>query len=186
MAKTELELGIKDKASKALQDVTKNYQKFQKETSLAAVSLNKIAEAALGAVTAFASWKTIEAATRAWAVQEQAVARLNAVLQNVAPSFEVTSGQLQNLASKIQSTTVYGDEAILQMQTRLLAFDQVQGPVFERAQRAAVDLASAYQLDLTAAAEAVGKALQSPTQGLRGLEFMFGRLDPATKNLLKT
>ena len=81
-----------------------------------------------------------------------------------------TAGELNRMASGLQELTDVGDEEILAKVTApLLTFRQVQGEVFEAAQRSIIDMSAALGTDLQSAAMQVGKALNDPIQGVAAL-----------------
>ena len=68
--------------------------------------------------------------------QEQAIAAVDAALASMGETAGFTSKQLQDMASQLQSQSLYGDEEILERVTaNLLTFGNIQGDVFERAQQ---------------------------------------------------
>jgi hypothetical protein len=105
----------------------------------------------------------------AWKEQELASAKLRAVLQATGDEIGVTADRLEQLASELQRTTTFGDEAIIAAEALLATFNRIQGINFERAVRGAVQLAAVTGRDLTSAAMQLGKALQDPAEGLAGL-----------------
>jgi len=81
-----------------------------------------------------------------------------------------TAGELNRMASGLQELTDVGDEEILAKVTApLLTFRQVQGEVFEAAQRSIIDMSAALGTDLQSAAMQVGKALNDPILGVAAL-----------------
>ena len=102
-------------------------------------------------------------------VQEQAVSNLNAVLAATGGTVGLTSQELQDMASSLQSVTTFGDEAIIGMNAVLLGFRSIQGDQFTRTTEAILDMSQVMGQDLVSAANMVGKALDSPTQGMAAL-----------------
>lgn len=116
--------------------------------------------AAFTAITVFAK-KSVDA----YGEQEVAVAKLVKALENQGIASDATVNHLQSLASELQNLTGYGDEAIISMQALLTTFG-LQGDTLDRATRATLDMASAQGVDLTAAAQLVGKAFVGETGAL--------------------
>lgn len=81
----------------------------------------------------------------------------------------VTKDQVAAMATEIQSVSRFSDEAVKDAASRLLLFTNVTGETFTTALRMSADLAARMGTDVPAAAEMLGRALQSPGQGLRGL-----------------
>jgi len=95
-----------------------------------------------------------------------AVAQLESMLQSTEAVSGQTSYALQEQAAALQKMTTYSDDAVLEMQSLLLMFDNIQGEIYERSVPAIADLATTLRMDLSSAAMMVGKALQDPENGL--------------------
>jgi tetratricopeptide (TPR) repeat protein len=68
----------------------------------------------------------------------------------------------------------------------LLRFGRVSGDTFDRARKDIIDVASALGTDLETAAFSVGRALQSPTQGLRQLRALGVIFTQSQQHLIKS
>ena len=101
--------------------------------------------------------------------QENAIKQLEQRLKSTSAVVGITSKELQNLASSLQSVTTFGDESILSMQSILLTFTNIRGEAFERTTEAALNLSIAMGTDLKSSAVQLGKALNAPTQNLSAL-----------------
>ena len=104
-------------------------------------------------------------AFQAFAEQEAAVVKLNQAMANFGIYSEEASKDLQDYAAALQETTVYADEQITSMQAQLVAFG-LQGDQLKQVTKATLDLASAKGIDLTAAANLLGKAFVGETGSL--------------------
>jgi len=100
-----------------------------------------------------------------------------------------TSQSLLDYASSLQSVTSFGDEAIISAQALLAAFIKDEDQL-KKATQATVDLAAAKGMDLTAAADLVGKSIGSSTNALSryGIEIIGAvgstkRLESATDSI---
>jgi len=91
---------------------------------------------------------------------------LQATLKATSSQAGITQKDINSLATELQRTTKFGDEALVELQTSLLKFGNVKKDVFEPTTRAIVDMASALGRDLTSTADMVGRALEDPIQGL--------------------
>lgn len=111
----------------------------------------------------------VKDAEQAFFVQEQAVAKLNAVIRSTGGAAGMTSGALQRLATEIQRTTGYGDEMVLNAQAIMLTFTRVGRDVFPAATRAAVDMSAVLGQDLQSSVIMLGKALNDPIAGVTAL-----------------
>lgn len=140
--------------------VTKSFQNLEKNlTNVAKVS--GVMFAALSGV--------IGSTVAAFKVQEKAERGLQATLDATGKSASITVKEMGALASALQDVTNYGDEAIIGAQSLLLSFSKVGKEVMPEATAATLDLAAKLKIDLSSAAKLVGKALEDPTIGMRGL-----------------
>lgn len=187
MADITLEIGLDDKEiSKDLKTVVSvsgkegkragdNFDRnFTAGTSRAFRRTVGLALAAgAGIVAAFAS----RAAIRAASVQADAVNALNSALFQSGEFSEKASKDFQSFASAIQSTTRFGDEAVLQQ----IAYAKALGISSEETK----DLISA----ATNLSSALGISLDSATRNLvksySGLAGELGELVPGLRNLTK-
>ena len=107
--------------------------------------------------------------------QEDAEARMNAALQATGGIAGVTADHIKDLASELQQTTTFGDEATISAAGLLLTFKSLTNgvgegnDVFDRALVASQDLAAFMGGDLNGATMQLAKALQDPTVGLTAL-----------------
>lgn len=131
-----------------------------------ALSISNVFKSALSVVGAGLIIKEIVEKT---SEQEKQTALLtNAVKQNSgAVGFNVA--QLQDQASALQKVTVFGDEQVESLQQLLLRYKSIQGINFQRATKAALDMATVLGTDLPAAAKLVGVALENPQRGMTQL-----------------
>jgi hypothetical protein len=93
---------------------------------------------------------------------EQAETKLNAVLRATGGTVGLTSGRLIELAGRMQDTTMFEKEAVLQAEALLLTFNKISGETFPETIRMAADLASLMGTGLPEAARTLGRALQEP------------------------
>ena len=107
---------------------------------------------------------------KAFDKQQKAIAQVEAGLKSTGNQVGITSEELQNMASDLQKTTLFGDEEILQGATaQLLTFTNIAGEQFIRTQQAALDLATRLDGDLKSASIMLGKALNDPVANLSAL-----------------
>ena len=136
-----------------------NAGEFDKGAKRAGSAMDRLAKkaerlgVALGA--AFATTRVfgfLRDSVNAWGVQEQAIAAVEAVLRTTGGTAGFTSKQLQKVASELQETSKFGDEDILKQVTgNLLTFGNIVGPVFLRAQAAALDLSETLKQSMMSA-----------------------------------
>jgi len=121
----------------------------------------------------------------AWAAQEEAVALLNATLKSTGADAWTSSKALQDMASSLQKVTKFGDESITSMQTVLLGFRNITGENFQKATVEILNMATVMKMDLTSAAQAVGKALDNPAQGMDSLSRQGFKFTQQEKEMMK-
>lgn len=122
---------------------------------------------AIGALAAaFAGMVSINAFIDATSEMQAGQAQLAAVLRSTGNVAGQTIDALNEHASALQKTTIFGDDAVNKMQALLLTFKNIRGENFTAATEAIADLATALGTDLNSAALQVGKALNDPAQGL--------------------
>lgn len=115
-----------------------------------------------------------------------AQAQLQAALKSTGNTAGQTIVGLNAMAAALQNTTVFADDAVTAAQSLLLTFDQIGRETFPRATKAIADLAQAKGMDLVSATQAVGKALNSPIEGLSQLGRVTGQFTEQEKNLITT
>lgn len=109
-------------------------------------------------------------ATRAATESREAFAQVESALASMGSASGRTAEQLKASARELQSLSTFDDDEILRKVTaNLLTFGNVSGEVFDRAQRAAVDLSARLGQDLQSSAIQLGKALNDPVKGLTAL-----------------
>jgi hypothetical protein len=121
----------------------------------------------------------------AWRAQAEASALLGNVLKTTGANAWTTKEHLEEIAGALQKTTKYGDETIESMQTVLLGFRNITGKEFDIATESVLDMATVMRMDLTSAAQAVGKALDNPAQGLDSLSRQGFKFTDQEKALMK-
>lgn len=112
--------------------------------------------------------------TDAWIEQEDAATRLGHVFGRVGANAWTTKEALEELAAELQTTTRFGDEAVMAAEAWLLRFRSIGPEIFERTLRASADLAAASGQDLVSVARTLGRALEAPEQGIARLGRSLG------------
>lgn len=121
----------------------------------------------------------------AWRVQKEAVSVMNQVLKSTGAEAWTSSAELQEMAASLQQVTNYGDETITSMHGVLLGFRNITGKNFEHASKAILDMATVMKMDLSSAAQVVGKALDDPINGLGSLSRQGFHFTEQQKQMLK-
>ena len=166
--KTQAKLAeVQERTNKALQRAA--------NLSLAANSANALAANLLGPLN-----RVIEATK----TQEAAEAQLEARIISTGGAAGLSADELKSMASELQGLTLYGDEATIQMQSLLLTFTQIQGPVFREATEIILDMSTALGTDLKGASIQVGKALNDPIKGVSALADVGVSFTQSQKDLI--
>ena len=145
---------------------------------------------AVGAGGLYAIVRGFGAVTTAMAAQEEATNRLSISLRN---NFEFTNRNLramQDQAGALQLVTRFGDEAINTAQAQLMAIGQLTAELTMNATPALLDFATGLGIDLSTAAELLGKTLGGTTNLLTRYSIQVditkdasGRLEDAIKGI---
>lgn len=144
--------------------------------TIAAVAAGTIAGISLG--TIFGS--VIEETKQA----EREQAQLAAVLKSTGEAAGFSRDQLNSLAAELEGASIFSAGDINQAQTALLAFTNIVGNEFVRAQKAAADMASRTGMSIQQAAETIGRALDVPSEGMASLSKQGFRFTDDEKKLV--
>lgn len=117
---------------------------------------------------------------------EKASNRLNAVIRATGGAAGVARKEIDVLADSLASGTLFDDDAFRNAAAELVKFGNIHGDVFRGAMRLSADLASFMGTDVPKAAQMIGRALQSPTEGITMLEGEFGKLSEAEEDHINT
>lgn len=99
-----------------------------------------------------------------------AAAQVKAALESMGGASGKTFDQLSKTAEQLRNLTgVDDDEILTKVTANLLTFGNVAGAVFDRAQRAVLDISARMKTDLMGSTMMVGKALNDPVKGLAAL-----------------
>lgn len=115
---------------------------------------------------------------------EQAINALNAALKATDSQSGVTAREIMALGEAVERNTLFKKTDIQQAAAALTSFQNVAGDTFTRALRLSTDLATRLGIDVPSAAESLGRALESPEDGLGKLTRKFSDLSPAQKEVI--
>lgn len=128
-----------------------------------------------------------QASIAAYLESAEAIGQVEASLMSMGRQSEFTSIQLQKMATGEMRKSLYDDDQILrEVTSTMLTFGKIQGPMFERAQAAAVDLSVKFKKDLGGSAIMVGKALQDPVKGVSALSRVGVSFSASQKAMIKS
>lgn len=97
---------------------------------------------------------------------EREMVKLDTILKNTGDAIGITRDQFVDMADKLSMTTQFTDNQILKAEDMLLIYDKIGKEIFPQVTQAALDLATFKGIDPSAAAMALGRALESPAQGV--------------------
>jgi hypothetical protein len=117
--------------------------------------------------------------------QEDAIQQLGAAIASTGGIAGRSVSQLDAYSAALSKTTKFADEAIQAGQAQLLAFTNVRGSVFDRATADALDLATRKGIEVKAAMELVGRALDNPIRGMQQLRREGIMLSSSQQQLIK-
>ncbi|WP_135469840.1 phage tail length tape measure family protein [Crenalkalicoccus roseus] len=167
--------------SQALTQVSGQVRGFIDQINLGGVALSDFAArgtssfsainvAVAGTTAAFAALTTtVTLAVRAAEEFERLGLRTEAVVRATGGAAGYTAEQIRALAQDIARNTLASTEGVEAAAQKLLTFRSVAGETFERTLRAAQDLAAVGFGTIESAAVQLGKALESPAEGLSAL-----------------
>lgn len=116
---------------------------------------------------------------------EKEQAQLGAALRSTGEAAGYSQQRLNDMANALSKTTALSAGEITNAQTRLLSYSAIVGEEFPRALQLAIDQSVRLGISLTQSAEAVGKALEYPAEGVASLTRQGFRFSDAQKEMLK-
>ncbi|NJM51087.1 MAG: hypothetical protein HC843_09595 [Sphingomonadales bacterium] len=127
------------------------------------------------------------AAVQGAQMQAQAMAQVNAALASMGDGAGRTADQLLKASDALELNSLFdGDEILSKVTANLLTFGNVADEQFDRAQQAAVDLATRMGTDLQSATVMIGKALNDPIKGISALRRVGIQLSESQEGLIRS
>ncbi len=117
---------------------------------------------------------------------EQVDTKLQAIISSTQKLGGVTMDMASQVATSLEHLTGVDDETIKGAESILLTFGNISKDAFPKATEAAMNISAAFGKDLTSAAFAVGKALESPANASAMLRRMGIILDQQTQQQIKS
>ena len=164
---------------KVVVDIITNTDKSNSRLKKFAIAVG-VATVAIGAMI-----KVGKDLVDAYAVQEQAEARLEATIKSTGSAAGLTSDQLIDMAKGLQGVTKFGDEAIIGAESLLLTFKDIGGDIFPRALESILDVSEAMGQDLKSSTVQLGKALNDPVGGIAALTRVGIQFTDKQKDMIK-
>lgn len=176
VAQFEQDMG---RASKAIQRFARDAQRISQNLEAAGQRMTMAITAPFLALAVTSA--------RAAAESRDAIAQVESRLQSMGNASGKTSEQLQDSAKQLQRLSTYDDDDILRNVTSaLLTFGRVSGEQFDRAQRAAVDMATSLQMELQPATVMIGKAMNDPVKGITAMGRAGIQFTQQQKDMIKS
>lgn len=178
----ELKVLVTAEVNKAV----RNLQKVDKQTNQTEKLFKSLGKTIAGAFTAKAILDFFKKSIAAYEEHTQVLNVLNSTLKVTGATAWTTSAELQDMAAALQKSTNYSADSINQMQSVLLGFKNITGDTFGTATKAILDMATVMGMDLSSAAQAVGKALDDPINGITSLQRQGFRFTDAQKEMIQS
>ncbi|GAA4503135.1 hypothetical protein GCM10023172_27490 [Hymenobacter ginsengisoli] len=115
---------------------------------------------------------------------DQAGAQFDATLRSTGNAVGIARGELLKMSTDLMGKSLFDDDAITGAQSILLTFHNIKGAVYKEAVPAMLDMATKMHLSLDSAAQLVGKALDSPKEGLSALTRMGVRFSDSQQAMI--
>lgn len=116
----------------------------------------------------------------------QAAAILKSTLEATGATAWTTFKELEEMASGLQQKTNFAASSIESMQSVLLGFRNITGETFGEATKAILDMATVMKMDLSSAAQSIGKALDDPIHGMDSLKKQGFNFTAAQKQVIQS
>lgn len=176
--------GFGDTAEKQTKKAETGFEKFKKQLSGLGASFKVLGTLAAAAFAVLV--KVGKESIELYRQQAAAEAQLAAAIKSTGGAAGLTAKELKQLASELQNTTNFGDEATIGAESLLLTFTRVGKEVFPRALKSILDVSVAMKQDLKSSAVQVGKALNDPIKGLGMLSRVGIQFTEQQKEQIKT
>lgn len=161
------------------------FASFQRSLDKLGTSARNVGSMVAGAISIGALGAAARSVVTAAREAEQSEARLAATLRATGNAAGFTTEELEGLNAQLVTASQFDDEGIRNAQATFLKFGNIQGEVFEKGIKLSADYAALLGTDLPSAAQVVGKALQSPVEGIGALERNIGKLSYSQQTLIK-
>lgn len=180
-----LTLDLVAKTANFVQGMTKAERQTKqsvKEIERSLKSAEKAIKTFVGALSVGATFTKIINETKAFQEQQ---AQLEAVLKSTGEAAGYSKVQLNEMADSLSKSSTESAGNITKAQTVLLAFTGIVGDEYPRALQAAADMSARTGMQIDAAAETIGRALDVPSQGMAALSRQGFRFTDAQKEIVK-
>lgn len=122
----------------------------------------------------------------ATAAQEAAVKQLEQGWKSTGGTVGLTVAEMTKHAADLQKVSLFGDEQIIEAQSKLITFTNITEAQFQKATVAALDLSSRMGTDLNSSVLQIGKALNAPITGVSALAEAGIQFTDSQKDVIKS
>jgi hypothetical protein len=137
----------------------------------------------IGAIFEFVEF--VKSSKEAFDSFEESSAKLNAALTSTKMAAGRSEEELMKGAKALSSQSLFSRSAIIDAQSMLLTFTSIRGEIFDKTMPAIANFATRFKMDLPAAANALGKALNDPEKGMTRLQRQGVVFSDAQKEVIK-
>ena len=159
---------------KARDEASKKFGVIGKSAGSMSSMLKKAAVAAAAYFSARAIKGFLTESLELYGRQDRAVRGLSDALNLLGKGGADAMRDMQQFASSIQKVTIYGDEAVLELMKMGASMGKLSGKELQDATKAAIGLAAAYKIDVTAAMRLVARARVGDTASLKRYGIVLG------------
>ena len=180
-----LTLDLVAKTANFVQGMTKAERQTKqsvKEIERSLKSAEKAIKTFVSALAVGATFAKIINETKAFQEEQ---AQLATVLKSTGEAAGYSKIQLNEMADSLSKSSTESAGNITKAQTALLAFTGIVGDEYPRALQAAADMSARTGMQIDAAAETIGRALDVPSQGMAALSRQGFRFTDAQKEIVK-
>jgi hypothetical protein len=174
-----------NKINKSLDEFDKEAAKADKSGDAVSSAFKKIGTAAVAYIAVQKIGDALKYSVEQAFEAQKVDAKLEQTIKATGSAAGLTSTQLKDMASRLQSVTTFGDETIKSGQAMLLTFKNIGGNIFPRVTEAMLDMSEAMGQDVTSTAMQMGKALNDPIEGVSALSRVGVQFTDAQKDMIK-
>jgi len=154
----------------AIEKLKTSYEKMNTTTRILGGSFAVLrSKMLIGAFAVGIISQTIGKAMKAFEDFDRAMLQVRTTISTTGATAGITSHQIKNLAKELQETANISDTVTAKASAMMLTFTKISGDVFIRAIKSASDLSIAFDQDMKSSVIQLGKALNSPKEGLTAL-----------------
>jgi uncharacterized coiled-coil DUF342 family protein len=164
----------------------KNLDDLDRKTNEAENSFKKLGEVIASAALTKAVISFGQESVQAAEESSRSMRLLASTVEATGAGAWTSADALHNMAVEFRNMTGIDNGKIEQMQTVLLGFKNISGPTFKEATAAILDMSTVMNMDLSSAAQAVGKALDDPINGIDSLRRQGFAFTDEQKKVIRT